>query len=98
MDHNLFDGQTGEGSRLVKRAGLGKSKSQRGEHFRRCLQHAGRGRGALDVQGYLAHKKLPPPRTLQWADAYGPRAVLGGGQFLMSEVPLYGDGLAFLPH
>jgi len=30
-----------------------------------------------DVQGYLAHKKLPPPLD--------PR----GGQFLMSEVPMY---------
>ena len=55
------------------------------------------------LQAYLAHKKLPPPRTLQKAYASGPRAVLGeerflmvpgGGQFLMSEVPLYAhDGI-----
>ena len=41
------------------------------------------------VQGYLAHKKLPPPRTLPQAYAQGPRVVLGGGLFLMSEVALY---------
>ena len=34
------------------------------------------------TQGYLAHKKHPPPRTLQWS--------YGGELFLMSEVPLYG--------
>ena len=40
------------------------------------------------LQGYLAHKKHPPPRTLQWdfLGSYGgPR---GGGRFLMIEVPL----------
>jgi len=31
------------------------------------------------LQGYLAHKKHPPPRTLQWDYTYGPIAVLGGG-------------------
>ena len=43
----------------------------------------------VDVQGYLAHKNPPPlgpySRTM-------PRALWqssGGGQFLMSEVPLY---------
>ena len=39
-------------------------------------------------QGYLAHKKMPPPGTLQKAYAQGPMVVLGGVQFLMSEVPL----------
>ena len=34
--------------------------------------------GAL-VQGYLAHKKPPPPRTLQQGFAQGPMPVLGGG-------------------
>ena len=29
-------------------------------------------------KGYLAHKKTPPPRTLPWAYAQGPRGVLGG--------------------
>ena len=35
------------------------------------------------LQGYLAHKKLPPPRTLNvpQAYAYGPRGVLGGWAF-----------------
>ena len=32
------------------------------------------------LRGYLAHKKLPPPRTLQWAYTLGPTVVLGGGQ------------------
>ena len=32
-----------------------------------------------ELQGYLAHKKLPPPRTLQWAYAQGPTVVLGKG-------------------
>ena len=31
------------------------------------------------LQGFLAHKKLPPPRTLQYGYAYGPMVVLGGG-------------------
>ena len=40
-------------------------------------------------QGHLAHKKEPPPRTLQYDYAQGPMVVLGGGLFLMSEVPLH---------
>jgi hypothetical protein len=35
--------------------------------------------GRVPLQGYLAHKKPPPPRTLQQAYAYGPVVVLGGG-------------------
>ena len=42
------------------------------------------------AQGYLAHKKPHPPRTLQHDYAYGPTAVLGGGRVLMSEVALFG--------
>ena len=34
--------------------------------------------GVMRVQGCLAHKKLPHPRTLQYAYASGPMAVLGG--------------------
>jgi len=41
------------------------------------------------VQGYLAHKKPHPPRTLQLNYVYGPTAVLGGGGVLLSKVPLY---------
>jgi hypothetical protein len=43
------------------------------------------------VQGYLAHKKQPPPMTLQYAYASGPTVVLarGGGCFLVSRVALY---------
>ena len=33
----------------------------------------------LAVQGYLAQKKTPLPRTLQKAYAYGTLVVLGGG-------------------
>ena len=33
----------------------------------------------LHILGYLAHKKTPPPRTLQQAYAYGPMMVVGGG-------------------
>ena len=31
------------------------------------------------LQGYLARKKLPPPRTLQYEYAQGPMAALTGG-------------------
>ena len=47
----------------------------------------------------MAHRSLlvyldsktppPPPRILQWDCTYGPMVILGGGRFLMSEVPLY---------
>ena len=43
----------------------------------------------MPVQGYLAHKKLRPPRTLQWDYTQGPVVVLGGGRFLMNEAPLH---------
>ena len=35
--------------------------------------------GNCRVQGYLAHKKLLPPRTIQLDYAQGPTVVLGGG-------------------
>jgi len=38
---------------------------------------------SIRVHGYLAYKKLPPPRILQ-----GPMVVPGWGRFLMSEAPL----------
>ena len=38
------------------------------------------------IQGYLTYKKTHPPRTLPQAYAWGPRGILGGGRFLMSEV------------
>jgi hypothetical protein len=34
------------------------------------------------LQGYPAHKKPHPPRSLQQDYAYGPTAVQGGGAFL----------------
>ena len=40
----------------------------------------------LVPQGYLAHEKQPPRRTLLEAYAHSPMMVLGG--FLMNEVPL----------
>ena len=40
------------------------------------------------VQGYLAHKKPPPPPGLPW----GPRHIRPRGRrFLMSEAPLYSN-------
>ena len=42
----------------------------------------------LTLQGYLAHKKMHLFRTLPLAYDLGPRVVLEGGGFLMSEVPL----------
>ena len=33
------------------------------------------------LQGYLAHKKTPPPMTLQWTYAQNPTGVLGGWAF-----------------
>ena len=42
------------------------------------------------VQGYLAHQKPPPHRTLQYAYVQGPMVVPGGGLFPLGEVPLYG--------
>ena len=42
-----------------------------------------------NLQVYLAHKKHPPPRTLQKDYTWGPMVVLGGGGlFVVSEVPL----------
>ena len=39
-------------------------------------------------QGYLAHKKHPPPGTLEWDYIQGPRVALRGWLLLMTEVPL----------
>ena len=55
------------------------------------------------LQGYLAHMKLPPPRTLLKDYAYGPVVVLGGGGgsyergtpvSLVAPCPLVCTGLA----
>ena len=46
------------------------------------------------VQGYLAHKKLTPPKDHHRTRAWSYCRILGGGRFLMSEAPLYGMGLA----
>jgi len=43
--------------------------------------HVGISEG-LAVQKYLAHKKLPPARTLEQDYAWGPMVTLGGGCFL----------------
>ena len=42
----------------------------------------------MAVQGYLAHKKSSRPRTRRLGPYGGP---MGGGRFLMSEVPLSGQ-------
>ena len=39
------------------------------------------GYGQCGVQGYLAYKKPPPPRTVQYDNAMGPVGVLGGWVF-----------------
>jgi hypothetical protein len=39
--------------------------------------------GLVVIQGYLAHKKPYPHRTLQLDFAYGPMVVLGGGGFFL---------------
>ena len=44
---------------------------------------------ADSVQGYLAHKKQPPRRTLQYPYGQGPRVILDGWAFLMNDVPLH---------
>ena len=41
------------------------------------------------VQGYFAHTKRPPPQDLHRALGIGLPQGPRGGQFLMSEVPLY---------
>ena len=43
----------------------------------------------LWVQGYLAHKKLPPPQDFRRALGIGLLQGPWRRQFLMSEVPLY---------
>ena len=45
----------------------------------------------MSVQEYLAHKKTPHPSNLEYDYAYGPTVALGGGLFLMGQVPLYRD-------
>ena len=41
------------------------------------------------LQGYLAHKKQPPPEDPTAGLCLGPYGgPIGGGQFLVSEVPL----------
>ena len=47
--------------------------------LRRHSLGGGDNMAAVLVQGYLAHKKPRPPRTLQREHAKGPMMVLGGG-------------------
>ena len=56
--------------------------------YSRVLRNDGR-RFTPDLQGYLAHKKLPPPRTLPWAYAQGPKGV---GVSLWARYPFRGWG------
>ena len=45
-------------------------------------------RGRRALQGYLAHKSTPCPRTIQYGYAEGPMLVKGGGRrVLVREVP-----------
>ena len=45
------------------------------------------------IQAYLAHKKHPPPRTLQQHYSKGPMVVLGGWLFLLGEGSTVGVGI-----
>ena len=56
----------------------------------------GGARASVGVQGYLAHKKPRPPRTLPQDNALGSRGVLGGAQILMSKVPLQEESSSFV--
>ena len=44
-------------------------------------------KNSVQLQGYLAHKKQPPPRTLQQDHAEGPMGVLGGRAFSYERGP-----------
>ena len=46
--------------------------------------------GTIIAQWFLIYKQTHHPRTLPQAYAQGPRGVLGGGRFLVGEVPLWG--------
>ena len=46
--------------------------------FRECNLQGGLVWAMPVIQGYLAHKKTPPPRTLQFAYAWGHMVVLRG--------------------
>ena len=39
--------------------------------------------------GYLAHKRVPSPRNIQYACAQGPMLVLRGWRFITSEILLH---------
>ena len=57
------------------------------------LSHGAARRAVVRIQGYLAHKKQPLPRTLQEAHAEGLMVFLSrlmprAGLFLISEAPL----------
>ena len=74
----------GENIVYLARIGLTAARSSRGKHERA-------------YRSYLAHKKTPHSRTLQY-DCLGPYASpRGRDRFLLSEVPLYeGDALRAL--
>ena len=92
----------GGGGGWRPKSGVSSEPPPRGQHLvdeeleraEPALDHHGRlasnVRALLDpaLQGYLAHKKPPPPRTLRWPCAWGTTVVLGGWRFLRSEVAL----------
>ena len=64
----------------VKDKGAGFSPNlNRGRNAYKIAMSRGGGCRVATVQGYLAHKKHPPPRTLQWGCAQGPMVALGRG-------------------
>jgi len=48
---------------------------------------------APGVQGYLAHKKTLPPRTLPWAYAQGPTGVIRGRALSYGRLTPVGVGV-----
>jgi len=71
--------------RLVYRSTLGlrvikKKRKEKFQGLERCALPVlfAESSAACSIQGYLAHKKTPSPRSLQLGYAFGPTAVLGG--------------------
>jgi len=52
--------------------------------------------GRIPLQGYLAHKKQRPPRTLPYDHAEGPTVALGGGVLSYDRgTPVWARGARF---
>ena len=83
-----YGGPMGVGVSYERGTPLAKWKGHQDAHVHRVSRGHGQVTLFDALRGYVAHKKQYLPRALQYDHAYGPTAALGGGQFLMSEVPL----------